>query len=70
MDRPESSSWNKNKTFDYHICGVKLKSVRCVKVLGVIIMSNLKYYQQFTDAVNKPNRTLSFTETIHEKINK
>ncbi len=40
--------------------GVKLKSVQCVKDLGVKIASNLILSQQFIDAANKGNRMLGF----------
>ncbi len=40
--------------------GVKLKSVQCVKDLGVKIASNLKFSQQCIDAANKANRMLEF----------
>ncbi len=40
--------------------GVKLKSVQCVKDLGVKIASNLKFSQQCVDAANKANRMLGF----------
>ncbi len=50
----------RNKKSDYEMRGVKLKSVQCVKDLGVKIASNLKFPQQFIDAANKPNRMLGF----------
>ncbi len=50
----------RNKKFDYEMRGVKLKSVQCVKDLGVKIASNLKFLQQCIDAANKANRTLGF----------
>ncbi len=40
--------------------GVKLKSVQCVKDLGVKIASNLKFLHQCIDAANKANRMLGF----------
>ncbi len=40
--------------------GVKLKSVQCVKDLGVKIASNLRFSQQCIDAANKVNRMLGF----------
>ncbi len=39
--------------FEYEMRGVKLKSVQCVKDLGVKIASNLKFSQQCIDAANK-----------------
>ncbi len=50
----------RNKKFDYEIRGVKLKSVQCVKDLGVKIASNLKFSQQCVDAANIANRMLGF----------
>ncbi len=40
--------------------GVKLKSVQCVKDLGVKIALNLKFSQQCIDAANKVNRMFGF----------
>ncbi len=34
---------------------MKLKSVHCVKDLGVTIVSNLKFSQQCKEAAGKPN---------------
>ncbi len=45
----------RNKKLDYEMRGVKLKSVQCVKDLGVKIASNLKFSQQCVDAANKAN---------------
>ncbi len=42
------------------MCGVKLKSVQCIKDWGVIIASNHKFSQQCNDAANKENRMLDF----------
>ena len=50
----------RNKKFDYEMRGIKLKSVQCVKDLGVKIASNLKFSQQCVDATNKANRMLGF----------
>ncbi len=50
----------RNKKFDYEMHGIKLKSVQCAKVLGVKIVSNLKFSQQCVDAANKANRMLGF----------
>ncbi len=46
----------RTKKFDYEMRGVKLKSVQCVKDLGVKMASNLKFSQQYIDAANKANR--------------
>ncbi len=43
--------------FEYEMRGVKLKSVQCVKDLGVKIASNLKFSQQCIDAANKEDDT-------------
>ncbi len=43
--------------FDYETRGIKLKSVQCVKELGVKIASNLKFSQQCIDAANKEDDT-------------
>ncbi len=40
--------------------GVKLKSVHCVKDLGVTITSNLKFSQQCKEAACKANKMLGF----------
>ncbi len=50
----------RNKKFDYEMRGVKLKSVQCVKDLGVKIASNLKFSKQCIDAANKANIMLGF----------
>ncbi len=44
------------------MCGIKFKSVQCVKDLVVEIESNLKFSQQCYDAANKANRMLNFTK--------
>ncbi len=38
----------RNNRFDYKVLCVKLKSIQCVKDLGVKIVSNIKFSQQFT----------------------
>ncbi len=43
------------------MCGVKLKSVQCVKDLDVTTASNLKFSQQCKDAAAKANKMLGFT---------
>ncbi len=40
--------------------GIKLKSIKCVKDLGVKIASNLKFLQQCIDASSKANKMLGF----------
>ncbi len=50
----------RSKKFDYEMPGVKLKSVQCVKDLGITIASNLKFSQQCIDAANKATRMLGF----------
>ena len=50
----------RNRKFDYEMNGVKLKSIQCVKDLGVTIASNLKFSQQCKDAAGKANRMLGF----------
>ncbi len=50
----------RNLKYDYEMSGKKLESVHCVKDLGVMIMSNLKFSQQCKEAVGKPNRMLGF----------
>ncbi len=40
--------------------GLKLDSVQCVKDLGVLIPSNLKFSQQCKDAAGRANRMLGF----------
>ncbi len=52
------------KKFDYEMRGVKLKSVQCVKDLGVKIASNLKFLQRYVDAANNANRMLGFIKRI------
>ncbi len=57
----------KNRKTDYEMCGVKIKSLQAVKVLGVTVSSNLKCSQQCHEAVKEANtmcglikRNLSF----------
>ncbi len=57
MYLPRFSSKNKNG-FDYEIRGVKLKSVHCLKDLGVKISSSLKFSQQCKDDTNRAIRAL------------
>ncbi len=40
--------------------GTKLESVQCVKDLGVLVASRLKFSQQCKDATGKANRILGF----------
>ncbi len=40
--------------------GTKVESVQCVKDLGVMIASSLKFSQQCKDAAGKTNRILGF----------
>ncbi len=54
----------RNKKLDYKMRGVKLKSVQCVKNLGVKIASNPKFSQGCIDAANKANRMLGFIKRI------
>ncbi len=51
-----------NEKFDHDMSGVKLKSVQCVKDLGVKIASNLKFSQQCIDPANKANKILGFNK--------
>ncbi len=46
--------------YDYEISGKKIKSVHCVKYLGLTIASTLKLSQQCKDAAGKANRMLGF----------
>ncbi len=50
----------RNLKYDYEMSSEKLKSVQCVKDLGVTIVSNLKFSQQSKDAAGKANRMLGF----------
>ncbi len=42
----------------------KLENVRCVKDLGVRIVSSLKFSQQCKDAAGKANRMLGFINKL------
>ncbi len=55
---PGSSSWNKNKKYDYKMCGVKLKRTKCAEDLCVRIASNFKFSQPGNDATKKVNKML------------
>ncbi len=44
--------------------GVKLESVHCVKDLGVMITSNLKFSQHCKEAACKANKMLSYKERL------
>ncbi len=46
--------------FEYEMNGIKLRSVQCVKDLGITIPSSLKLFQQYKDAASKVNRMLGF----------
>ncbi len=50
----------RNIKYDYEMSSEKLKSVHCVKDLGVMITLNLKFSQQCKEAVGKANRILGF----------
>ncbi len=50
----------RNLKYDYEMGGEKIKSVHCVKDLGVTIMLNLKLSQQCKEAAGKANRMLGF----------
>ncbi len=44
--------------------GKKLENMHCVKDLGVMITSNLKFSQQCKEAAGKANRMLGFIKKI------
>ncbi len=50
----------RNQKFDYEMNDTKIKSVQCVKDLGVTIASSLKFSQQCKDAAGKANRMMGF----------
>ncbi len=50
----------RNLKYDYEMSGEKLKSIQCVKDLGVAIMLNLKFSQQCKEAAGTANRILGF----------
>ncbi len=52
----------KNKKYRYQLCGVKLKSVQCVKILGVKMASNPKFSHHDSDTVNKASMMLDLIE--------
>ncbi len=49
--------------------GEKLKSVHCVKDLGITIASNFKFSQQCKDAAGKANRILALISCLSFKDN-
>ncbi len=49
-----------NQKFDYEINSIKFESVQCVKDLGVMVASSLKFFQQCKYAARKSNRMLGF----------
>ncbi len=50
----------RNKKFSYKMRGVILKTIQCVKDLGVKIALNLKFSQQCINTANIVNRMLGF----------
>ncbi len=44
--------------YNYEMSAEKLESIQCVKDLGVMIVSNLKFSQQCKDDAGKANSTL------------
>ncbi len=54
----------KKQKFDYEMDGIKLDSVQCVKDLGVLIASNLKFSQQCKHGAGVANRMLGFINRI------
>ncbi len=50
--------------YEYEMGGVKLESTHCVKDLGVMMTSNLKFSQHYIEAASKTNRTLGFINRI------
>ncbi len=60
----------RNLKYDCKMSGEKLKSVHCVKDLGVTITSNLKFSQQFKEAAGKANRMLGIIKRIFSFKNK
>ncbi len=53
----------KNLKYGYEMSGKKLERVHCVKDLGVMITSNLKFSQQRKEAAGKDNRMLGFIKS-------
>ncbi len=47
----------RNQKIDYEINGTKLESVQCVKGLGIMIASSLKFSKQCKDATDKANES-------------
>ncbi len=60
----------RNLKYDYEMSGKKLKSVYCVKYLGVTITVNLKFSQQWNEAAGKANRMLGFIKRNFSLKNK
>ncbi len=54
----------RNLKYDSEMSGEKLESVHCVKDLGVMNASNLKFSQQCKEAAGKANRMLGFIKKI------
>ncbi len=50
----------RNLKYYYEMSGEKHESVHCVKYLGVMITSNLKFSQICREAAGKANRMLGF----------
>ncbi len=49
---------SRNIKNDYETRGVKIKSVQSVKDHGVTVTSNLNFFQQCNESVNKANRMM------------
>ncbi len=50
----------KNQKYNYEMSGEKLESIHCVKDLGVMNASNLKFSHKCKEAKGKANRMLGF----------
>ncbi len=50
----------RNQKIEYKINGIKLKSIKCVKDIGVSVAYSLKFSQQCKDGACKANRILGF----------